>query len=69
MADRWNPQNHASGTYVWLPAVESADGSRIAVLWREDWRIGDSIGAPAPGANPNCIPRDMWHVSGAVLSQ
>ena len=37
MADRWNPENHIDGRYIWLP-IQIKDGKPI-IKWKEEWDL------------------------------
>ena len=38
MADRWKPQKHTEGTYVWLPV--EFDGEGMPYLeWKDEWKL------------------------------
>ena len=37
MADRWKPQKHTEGTYVWLPI--EFDDDMPYLEWRDNWRL------------------------------
>ena len=37
MADRWNPDNHQDGRYVWLPV--SFNNDKPEIYWAEEWRL------------------------------
>lgn len=69
MADRWHPDNHIMGAYLWLLAVETH--TQLCIHWQDEWDPRNSVSTIAASglqAPPTCIPRDMWHFAGAVLS-
>ena len=37
MADRWRPQNHADGRYIWLPI--QWDGDKPILKWMDEWSL------------------------------
>jgi hypothetical protein len=37
MADRWRPQNHADGRYIWLPI--QWEGDRPVLKWSDEWSL------------------------------
>jgi hypothetical protein len=37
MADRWRPQNHADGRYIWLPI--QWEGDKPVLKWMDEWPI------------------------------
>lgn len=37
MADRWNPENHIDGRYIWLP-IELVNGEPV-IRWRDEWSL------------------------------
>jgi len=37
MADRWKPENHIDGTYVWLPISFEDDG--LYIRWFDQWNL------------------------------
>jgi len=37
MADRWRPQNHADGRYIWLPI--QWEGDKPIVQWMDEWSL------------------------------
>ncbi len=40
MADRWNPDNHIDGSYVWLPIQFDQSGYPI-IKWANNWSLPD----------------------------
>ena len=37
MADRWRPQNHADGRYIWLPI--QWEGDKPILKWMDEWSL------------------------------
>lgn len=37
MADRWNPENHIDGRYIWLP-IEMVNGEPV-IKWLNEWEL------------------------------
>ncbi|MCG9972857.1 glycoside hydrolase family 43 protein [Christiangramia crocea] len=37
MADRWKPENHIDGRYIWLP-IEWEDDEPV-IMWEDEWRL------------------------------
>ena len=39
MADRWKPEKHTEGTYIWLPIQFDAQGMPY-LEWKDNWNLG-----------------------------
>lgn len=37
MADRWNPENHIDGRYIWLPI--EWEGQKPIIRWKDEWNL------------------------------
>lgn len=37
MGDRWNPENHIDGRYIWLP-IQMEDGKPV-ITWQDEWDL------------------------------
>ena len=44
MADRWRPQNHPDGRYIWLPI--QWEGDKPVLKWMEEWSLNSFEGKP-----------------------